>query len=127
MKKIIIKIFSILYIRDSGKDMMPRHLWIRWYGFNAKYYTKLWEKLDGNNDEYLFDDFCDACMADGKNISDWMKKLSRNRLNKLFLFSAGMLLHYLYVAAIWETIGFAIDIAYYITMMIFRKYDKTVR
>jgi len=115
MRKLIIKRFLTLYNRDSGEEKMLDHLWHRWYGVDSKFYQKLWNKLDGDNDEYLFEDFCDISFDVKNNNFDWMKKLPRNRMHRLFLFSAGMLSHYILVSTFLKIIGFMINVIYWST------------
>jgi len=112
MRKLIIKKFLTLYNRDSGEFIMSEHLWYRWYGINSKFYQKLWNKLGGAEDKYLFDDFCDISFDVKNNNFQWMFTLPHRRMNKLFLFSMGMLSHYLIVTVIWKVIEFMIRIAY---------------
>lgn len=115
MKKFIVRKFLTLYNRDSGKESMPSYLWHRWYGIDGRYYRKLWAKLDGDNDEYLFDDFCDITFDVKNNNFEWMIKLSRERIHKLYLFSVGMLSHYLIITARMKVIEFIIKVAYKLT------------
>ena len=115
MKKLIIASFMSLYNKDSGEDRMPNHLWHRWYGIDGKFYSKLWEKLEGDTDENLFDDFCDVSFDVKNRNFDWMANLPRKRMHKLFLFSAGMLSHYLVVSFIWKITEFVIGVAYRVT------------
>jgi hypothetical protein len=94
---------------------MPNYLWHRWYGIDGRYYRKLWSKLDGDNDEYLFDDFCDTTFDVKNNNFEWMIKLSRKRMHKLYLFSVGMLSNYLIITARMKVIEFIIGVAYKLT------------
>jgi hypothetical protein len=116
MKRYIIKKFLTRYNKDSGEDAMPKHLWHRWYGIDGKFYKKLWAKLDGDNDEYLFDDFCDISFDVKMGKPESISNLPKHRLNKLFLFSLGMYSHYLLVNTAYKIVEFCIEVAYRVTM-----------
>ena len=116
MKKIIIESFMARYSKShTVEGDMPKHIWHRWYGIDGRFYNILWSRLDGDNDEYLFDDFCDISFDVQNGNREWMKKLSKERLNKLFKFSFGMLTHFLVVNSFWKIVEFFIKIAYKLT------------
>lgn len=108
MRKKIIKIFLQRLNKDTGEDVMPLYLWNRWYGPNSRFYNKIWNKLDGNNDPYLFDDFCQVGFEINFKKDNTLKELSGSRFSKLYTFSKAMLFHYLLVSFFWNLVGFLI-------------------
>jgi hypothetical protein len=109
MKKLIIKTFLRWINQAHGEDgMWPEYIKNRWYGVNSRFYNKIWGKLDGNNDPYLFDDFCD--MGFDVHYGDGIKlqALTGQRLQKLYRFARAMLLHYILVSAFWNIVGWLI-------------------
>lgn len=109
MKRKTIKKFLTLMAKDTGEDLMPDHLWVRWHGLDGRFYNKLWKRLDGDNDIYLFEDVCDigfelAIMGEDTKL----KELHGDRLNKLYRYSKDMLDHYIMVTFFWKAFGFLI-------------------
>lgn len=120
MRKLTIKTFAYLYNRDhfAGSGVMPDHLDNRWNGFNGWYYHEVWDNLNGDNDEYLFDDWCDTFIEAQSNSSKLLDNLSSSRLNKLYNFSWRMLTHYLWVSFKAGVFGILIDCAYAIYLQL---------
>ena len=108
MKRNTIKKFLTLMSRDTGEDMMPDHLWVRWHGVDGKFYNKLWANLNGDNDPFLFDDYCDIGFELSMGDDSKLKALSGDRLDKLYKYSREMLDHYRLVSFFWDSFGFVI-------------------
>lgn len=108
IKQWVIKQFLTRINRDTGDEMMSDHLAFRWNGPNNENYNRLWDKLDGNNDQFLFDDYCEIGFDLSQESNMSLACLFGDRLNNLFKFSLGMLLHYIWVSAISGIIGFGI-------------------
>jgi len=107
-KQKVIKKFLIKLNKDTGDDIMPKHLMIRWNGFENKFYNKIWKELNGDNDIFLFDDFCEIGfdLSQGMNIS--LVTLMGDRLDNLYKYSQAMLEHYRISTIIAETISWTI-------------------
>jgi len=108
MKRKTIKKFLTLMAKDTGEDLMPDHLWVRWHGLDGKFYNKIWSRLDGDNDIYLFDDACDIGFELMMGDDTLLKELKGTRLNKLYRYSRDMLDHYRMVSLFWNAFGFSI-------------------
>ena len=108
MKKKIIELFLHKLDKDTGGDVMPLHLWQRWYGLNSRFYNKLWKKFDGDYDPYLFDDFCEIGFDVNYGNGEKIDSLEKPRLNKLYKFAKRMLIHYFLVSCFWASISFLI-------------------
>jgi len=87
---------------------MPEYLWNRWYGLDGKFYHKLWNKLDGDTDFFLFEDICETGFSLNQKDDSTLNTLPLDRLNKLYQYSKSMLLHYLLVSIVWNTISFIV-------------------
>jgi len=93
-KQKTIKKFITKYNKDMGDFMMPKHLNVRWNGTENRYYHKIWDELNGNEDQFLFDDFCEIGfdLNIGSDMS--LSCLMGDRLDNLYKYSKAMLSHY---------------------------------
>jgi hypothetical protein len=82
---------------------MPIHLWHRWYGIDGQFYNSVWKYIGADEDEFVFDDFCDISFDIKHDNFDSLKNLKGMRLKRLYSFSWRMLTHYLIVTAFWKT------------------------
>lgn len=115
MRKLIIKTFAHLFNRDAAIDDgdMPNHIWTRWYGPNACYYNRIWDKFDFDNDEDIFTDWSFVFIDFKKGKTKLLDSLPKKRFKNLYKFSWRMLLHYLLVTTKCTIIEIIVNISYF--------------